>query len=234
MVSRIALVGGGFSMDPDRLLDDWVLGLTGAARPRVCFVPTASGDAQSYVDRFHAALDDRCETSVLRLFQRDDTDPAATLAEQDVIYVGGGNTANLLAVWRLHGVDRALVRAYHSGVLLCGISAGMICWFSSSLTDSFGPVSVLDDGLGLLPGSACPHYNTEPVRRPAYRRAVGMGQLPTGWALDDGAAALFIDGALSDSVARDPSAHLHQVRAGWIDGTEGEAVETTVPARLLG
>jgi peptidase E len=233
MVSRIALVGGGFSMDPDQLLDDWVLGLTGVPRPRVCFVPTASGDAEVYVERFHAALDDRCDTSVLRLFQRDGTDPAVTLAGQDVIYVGGGNTANMLAVWRLHGVDRALAEAYHRGVLLCGISAGMICWFASSTTDSFGPVSVLDDGLGLLPGSACPHYNTEPTRRPAYQRAVGTGRLPAGWALDDGAAALFTDGTLSESVARDPSAHLYQVRAGWVDGTDGEAVETAVPARLL-
>src|SRR5882757_5900528 len=99
MASRIVLVGGGFSADPDTLLDDYVFGLTGLASPRVCFLPTASGDAESYIERFHSVLDSRCRTSVLRLFERDGTDPATTLRAPDVIYVGRGNTANMLAVW---------------------------------------------------------------------------------------------------------------------------------------
>jgi len=99
----------------------------------VCFVPTASGDAEAYIERFHAELDGRCRASVLRLFQRGEVDPATTLGAQDVIYVGGGNTANMLAVWRVHGVDRLLVDAYRAGVLLCGVSAGMICWFEQRL-----------------------------------------------------------------------------------------------------
>jgi len=230
MVSRIVLVGGGFSMDLDPLLDDYLFGLAGGGRPRVCFLPTASGDSDWYVERFHAMLDGRCRTSVLPLFRRDDRDPAAVLAAQDVIYVGGGNTANMLAVWRLHGVDRLLVDAYRAGVVLCGISAGMICWFESCLTDSFGPVSPLHDGLGLLAGSACPHYNTEAPRRPGYQRAVGSGTLPPGWALDDGAAALFEDGELVESVARVPGAYLYRVER----SAGGSAVETAVPARLLG
>jgi peptidase E len=230
MASRIVLVGGGFSMDPDLTLDEYVFGLTGQATPKVCFVPTASGDSEVYIERFHTMLDARCDTSVLRLFQRDGSDPAATLRAQDVIYVGGGNTANALAVWRVHGVDRALIEAYRAGVLLCGISAGMICWFESSLTDSFGPVRRLADGLGLISGSGCPHYNTEPSRRPTYEREVAAGTLAPGWALDDGAAALFQDGELVESVARTPGTHLYAVSR----DAAGNAVETAVPARLLG
>jgi dipeptidase E len=229
MVSRIVLVGGGFSMDPDPLLDDYVFGLTGQSSPRVCFVPTASGDSEVYIERFHSQLDARCRTSVLRLFNRDGTDPGATLRAQDVIYVGGGNTANMLAVWRVHGVDKVLVEAYRAGVLFCGISAGMICWFESSLTDSFGPVKRLPDGLGLIKGSGCPHYNTEPSRRPTYEREIAAGTLPAGWALDDGAAALFEDGELVESVARTAGTHLYAVSR----SAAGNAVETPVPARLL-
>ncbi|HWN36535.1 MAG TPA: peptidase E [Pseudonocardia sp.] len=229
MASRIVLVGGGFSMDPDLVLDEYVFGLTGQPSPKVCFVPTASGDSEVYIERFHTMLDARCDTSVLRLFHRDGSDPGATLRAQDVIYVGGGNTANALAVWRVHGVDRALVEAYRAGVLLCGISAGMICWFESSLTDSFGPVRRLTDGLGLIGGSGCPHYNTEPSRRPTYEREVAAGTLAPGWALDDGAAALFQDGELVESVARTPGTHLYAVSR----NAAGDVVETAVPARLL-
>jgi dipeptidase E len=229
VTSRIVLVGGGFSGDPDMLLDDYVFGLTGRKSPRVCFLPTASGDAESYVERFHQVLDGRCRTSVLRLFQRDGSDPATTLRNQDVIYVGGGNTANMLAVWRVHGVDRVLVEAYRAGVLLCGVSAGMICWFESSLTDSFGPVRRLTDGLGLIGGSGCPHYNTESPRRPGYQREIAAGTLPPGWALDDGAAALFQDGEYVESVTRTPGTHLYAVTR----DAAGNAVETPMPARAL-
>ncbi|MDQ2708562.1 MAG: peptidase E [Actinomycetota bacterium] len=229
-MARIVLLGGGFSSDPDTLLDDWLLRMLPRLRPRVCFLPTASGDSEVYMQRFHAALDGRCETSALGLFARDDRDPRDVLLNQDAIYVGGGNTANALAVWRVHGVDRALVEAYHAGVVLGGISAGMICWFESCLTDSFGPVAVLHDGLGLLAGSACPHFDSEPARRPTYLRAVASGELPSGWALDDGAAALFTDGELVESAARRPGAHLRRVQA----EPGGEVAETTIEARLLG
>lgn len=227
--SRVVLLGGGFSLDADPLLDDYLLSLAGGRRAKVCFLPTASGDSAGYIESFHAALDGRCRTSVLRLFERDDLDPRAALLSQDVIYVGGGNTANMLAVWRVHGVDRLLVEAYRSGVLLCGISAGILCWFDAGITDSFGPLRVLPDGLGLLTGSACPHYNTEPGRRPAYLRAVASGELAAGWALDDGAAALFRDGELVESVARRPDAHLYSV----CPDADGAARETPIPARPL-
>ncbi|HEY2207479.1 MAG TPA: peptidase E [Pseudonocardia sp.] len=230
MDTRIVLTGGGFSSDPDSPLDDYVLGLAGGPEAHVCFLPTASGDADDYIERFHTALDRRCRTSVLRLFDRDDTDPRSALLTSDVIYVGGGNTANMLAVWRVHGVDRLLAEAYRAGVLLCGISAGMLCWFESCLTDSFGPVRPLADGLGLLPGSACPHYDSEPQRRPRYHQAITSGALPSGWALDDGAAALLVNGELAEAVAVRRDAHLYAVGLGR-DGRS--VVETPVPTRLI-
>src|SRR5690606_2426677 len=167
------------SDDGSSAIDDHLLDLTGAATPRVCFVPTASGDADSYVERFESAFAGRARTSVLSLFCRDPwgyRDPKMLL-EQDVVYVGGGSTANLLAVWRLHGVPELLAEAAARGTVLAGISAGMNCWFESSSTDSFGPLAALDDGLGILAGSACPHYLGEPDRREKYLGWVGDGAL---------------------------------------------------------
>ncbi len=232
-MSRIALLGGGFSTDADGVLDDWVLGHARASRPKVCFVPTASGDAPAYIEKFFDAFRARdCEPSVLPLFRRESSDTALrdVLLAQDVVYVGGGNTANLLAVWRVHGVDRLLREAYAGGTLLCGISAGANCWAEGSHTDSYGPLTHLPDGLGLLPGSVCPHYDSEPGRRSSYRAAVARRALPAGWAVEDGAAALFTDGRLTEAVTRSPGARLYRVRA---DGEAG-AVEEAVPCRLLG
>ncbi|MFB7518133.1 Type 1 glutamine amidotransferase-like domain-containing protein [Streptomyces sp. NPDC056144] len=231
---RLALLGGGFSTDTDGLLDDWVLGHSRAApgRPKVCFVPTASGDAPGYVEQFLGAFGSRsCEPSVLPLFRRelDDHDLRAFLLSQDVVYVGGGNTANLLAVWRAHGVDRILGEAYARGTLLCGISAGANCWAEGSHTDSFGPLTHLADGLGLLPGSVCPHYDSEPGRRDSYRRAVACGALPGGWAVEDGVGALFADGRLVEAVTREPRARLYRVEP----DADGSASERAVPGRVL-
>ncbi|HTJ39888.1 MAG TPA: peptidase E [Dactylosporangium sp.] len=227
---RIVLLGGGFSTDPDTLLDDYALGLAGRDRARVCFLPTASGDSPAYVERFHAAFGDRAEATHLPLFSREPGDPREVLLAQDVIYAGGGNTANALALWRLHGVDEALAEAYAAGVLLCGISAGAICWFEAALTDSFGGADVLRDGLGLLAGSACPHYDGEALRRPAYEAAVGSGALPGGWGIDDGVAALFTGGELTEVVSRAPGAQLRRVEP---DGDGGAVTTVPLAARPL-
>ncbi|CBG75874.1 conserved hypothetical protein [Streptomyces scabiei 87.22] len=229
---RLALLGGGFSTDDDGLLDDWVLGLARASRPKVCFVPTASGDAPAYVDRFLSAFAPRaCEPGVLPLFRREFDDAALRtfLLSQDIVYVGGGNTANLLAVWRAHGVDRLMHEAYDGGTLLCGISAGANCWAEGSHTDSFGPLTYLPDGLGLLSGSVCPHYDSEPGRRSSYRAAVGTGALTAGWALEDGVGALFTDGLLTETVTRTPRASLYRVEP----NDERGAAERALPCSLL-
>ena len=126
----------------------------------MCFVPTPAGDSDRRIAGFFEAFTRRgCEPSCLRLFGEPER-PAERLADQDVIYVSGGDTANALAIWRLHGVDRALLEAWERGAVLGGVSAGANCWFESCVTDSFGPeLGPLQDGLGILPGSFCPHYD---------------------------------------------------------------------------
>ncbi|MBD7917816.1 peptidase E [Cellulomonas sp. Sa3CUA2] len=240
MVARrgtiVTMGGGGFSMPEVAgagALDELVLELTGADTPRVCFVGTASGDAASYVERFLDAFEGRARTSVLALFgngpqEAIPLDGLERVLEQDVVYVGGGSTANLLAVWRLHGLPELLAQAARGGTVLAGISAGMNCWYEASSTDSFGPYAPLRDGLGLLPGSACPHYRSEPGRRDSYLRWVASGELPGGYAADDGVALLWRDGVLVEAVTEAPGAQAFRVRRA-ADGVE----ETPVPTRTL-
>lgn len=248
----MAMGGGGFSTEPDNpLLDDHVLGLAtrrrGAdGRPRVCFVPTASGDSVDYQDRFREAFAGRAETSTLQLFRYDElpglpaTDLRSFVLSQDVVYVGGGSTANLLALWRLHGLDEILREAAADGVVLAGTSAGMNCWFESSVTDSFGPLSPLADGLGLLAGSACPHYDGEAERRPTYLDLVGTRRLPSGYAAEDGCALVFRDGALVEAVASRPDARAFRVHLSGdaLDVEDGmevpDVAESPVEVRFLG
>ena len=199
MPSIAALGGGGFLMEPrNRRLDDWLLSLTRKRRPRVLFLPTAGGDSARYVARFHRAFPDGAH---LGLFNRTVGDLRSFVLGHDLVYVGGGNTANMLAIWRVHGLDAILKEAYESGTVLCGVSAGANCWFENSLTDSFGrPLRPLNDGLALLPGSFCPHYDGERDRRDAYRRFVAGGALPGGWAAEDGVAVLWSGGKVADIV----------------------------------
>ena len=228
----LTLGGGGFSMSPDgSAIDDLLLSLTGKERPSVCFVPTASGDSIEYAERFLKAFDGRAETSVLSLFGNPSFDytPPEHVLGQDVVYVGGGSTANLLALWRLHGLDERLREAAASGTVLAGISAGMNCWYEGSSTDSFGPLRALADGLGFLPGSACPHYFGESERRAAYHRMVGSGELPGGYAADDGVALLWRDGVLAEAVSERKDGQAFRV-----ERVDGRVVETPLEVRYLG
>ena len=196
----MALGGGGFSEDPQgAALDDYVLDASGAARPRVCFLATAGGDNSSYVVKFYGAFSTRpCTPSHLALFNRTVDDARSLLLNQDVIYVGGGNTVNMLAVWKAHGIDDILREAWERGIVLAGLCAGSMCWFEGGVTASFGSrLAPLEGGLGLLPGSNCPHYN---VRRDAYMDALRHGLAP-GLAAEDGVALHFVDRRLAAVVA---------------------------------
>ncbi|MEX0425988.1 Type 1 glutamine amidotransferase-like domain-containing protein [Nocardioides sp. DS6] len=231
----LTLGGGGFSMPEVHgadvsPLDAFLLSLTGKKRPKVCFVGTASGDSASYARRFLDAFAGRAEASVLTLFGQADFPftPPEHLLTQDVVYVGGGSTANLLAIWRLHGLPEILRRAAADGTVLAGISAGMNCWFEGSSTDSFGPLAALRDGLGFLPGSACPHYFGEADRRAAYHRMVATGELPDGHAVDDGVALLWRDGELVEAISERPDG-----RAFRVARTGSRVVETPLPVREL-
>jgi peptidase E len=228
----LAMGGGGFTMQ-ERVpaLDRLVLTLTGKPVPRICFLPTASGDPREQTTRFYERFAAwPCEPSILSLFHlgRDRIDPLEHLRGQDAIYVGGGSMRNMLAVWREHGVDAAMRRAWEAGVVLAGLSAGAMCWFEGGITMSGGaPAPVA--GLGLLSGSMSVHLSGEPERMPPYRSAVGSGSLPAGYAVDDGAALLFEGERLSCGVASRASARVIRVRA---DG-DGGVVEQDMPIRLL-
>jgi peptidase E len=192
----VAFGGGGFSMEKDgSLLDDYVLSLTDRPRPRVCFLPTASGDADHYVVRFYRRFSPDCEPSHVSLFRRDqgtggiEKDLEGHLLAQDLIYVGGGSVVSMLGAWRAHGLDAVLRKAWRKGIVLCGPSAGSLCWFREALSEFHGS-STRVRGLGLLPYSNCVHYDAEPARRAEYHRFVGDG-MRGGFAVEDGVALHF-------------------------------------------
>ncbi len=197
----IALGGGGFSLERSgTLLDDYILAQLARPRPRVCFLPTASGDADHYIVRFYRRFAADCEASHVSLFRRDqgaggvEEDLERHLLAQDLIYVGGGNMLSMIGAWRAHGLDRTLRRAWRAGITLCGPSAGSLCWFQQALSAFHGPARVVA-GLGLLPYSNCVHYDAEPARRAEYHRAVAQGMC-AGYAADDGIALHFRGRAL--------------------------------------
>jgi len=233
----VAIGGGSFQGDPRTgaqvsPLVRYALELTGAQRPRVCFITTAVGDGAQYIAQMYAAFTSAgTRPSALTLFQMPNVaDIAEHLLAQDLIYVTGGNTANLLALWRLHGVDEALRAAWRAGVVLTGQSAGSLCWHTGGTTDSFGPrLRTLPDGLGLLPYSHCPHYDAEEQRRPLYHRLVSDGALDAGYAVDEGAALHYQGTEPVRSVAVGSTAACYRVEP----GENGEAVEKRMDTDLL-
>jgi dipeptidase E len=215
------------------VLDDYVLSLTGARRPRVCFLPTASGDADHYVVRFYRRFSMHCEASHLSLFRRDqggqgvEDDLASHLLSQDLIYVGGGNVVSMLGVWRAHGLDDILRKAWHEGVVLCGPSAGSLCWFEEALSAFHGPPRRIR-GLGLLPYSNCVHYDAEPARRSEYHGLVSDGMRP-GFAVDDGVALHFKNTRLEQVVSSRPDRCAYHV-----ERVGDEIVEAALEVSCLG
>jgi dipeptidase E len=220
----VAMGGGGFSMEPDNpALDHFVISLARRENPSVCFLATASGDAESYIDSFYSAFGKLpCRPTHVPLFART-PDLKRVLLEQDAIYVGGGNTKSMLAVWREWEIPELLRRAWQSGTVLAGVSAGAICWFETGLTDSSGTGLYPLTCLGLLAGTCCPHYDGEAERRPALHQLIEAGTITTALALDDGAAAHFIDGTLANVVSSRP-----QARAYRVERVNGQIAETVL------
>lgn len=233
MRREIVVAGGaGYWCGPEgRKLDDYVLALTSKSRPKVCAICTASGDSETYLRGFYEEFDQRCETSHLSLFRPPFDDPAELLARQDVIYVGGGSTSNLLAVWQLHGIGQLLATALDRGAILYGSSAGGICWFESGVTDSLsfdGSLRPLHNRLRFLAGSHAPHFDT--LGRPQiYAAMVAAGELPDGLGIDDFAAVHFVDGEVQAVVAARSGATAHRIqRTG-----DGPAIITPLTAEPL-
>ncbi|WP_106769846.1 Type 1 glutamine amidotransferase-like domain-containing protein [Paenibacillus faecalis] len=227
MKQIIAMGGGGFSMEPDNLLlDEYVLAQSSKKSPKVCFIPTASGDQDNYVERFYKAFNTlSCTPSHLSLFKPNFKDLESYIFEHDIIYVGGGNTRNMLVLWREWGLDQVLKSAYQQGVILTGLSAGSICWFEEGVTDPVNASLYKLQGLGLLKGSHCPHFDGES----SYYELIRNGSVQAGYAADDGAAIHFIDGQMFRVVSSRPNA-----KAYYLKSEEDTVIEEMLETRFLG
>ena len=220
----VAMGGGGGDEDEAARLIAFLLGLTGKERPRVGFVPTASAENPELLVSLYAAFSGRADCLHIPFFPWPPEDLRERVLSRDLLFIGGGNTANMLAVGRVHAFDAILREAWGQGTVLSGGSAGMICWFEAGVTDSFGPqLEGMRDGLGFLPGSACPHYDGEELRRPVYQELVANG-FPPGIAADDGVALHYVGTELREVVTSHDGAGAYRVEAGS---------ETPVEARLL-
>jgi dipeptidase E len=225
---QIIAIGGVPMGSGNTLLDRYVLAQARRRNPSVCFVSTASGDADSYIARFYATFATyRCRSTHLPLFGRT-PDLKRMLAVQDVIYVGGGNTKSMLAVWRDWGLPQLLRKAWASGTVLAGVSAGAICWFEAGVTDSWSGRLAGLPLLGFLPGTCCPHFDSEAERRPVLQRLVATRAVPKALALDDGAAAHFVGRRLARIVSAQPTGGGYEVRR-----VGSRAVETELPVVRL-
>ncbi len=191
----IALGGGGFSMEPENtLLDNYILEQSDKQNPKICFLGTASGDSKDYIERFYASFKKKnCIPSHLSLFKGHTDKIEEFILQQNIIYVGGGNTRNMLVLWKEWGLDDKIKKAYSNGTILSGLSAGAICWFEEGLTDSVPNQLNKLECLGLLKGSNCPHFDGEPERQNCYRDRIKNGEMKGGFACDDGVGLHYIN-----------------------------------------
>jgi dipeptidase E len=219
----VAIGGGGFCEEMARFLAE----LTGRERPRVLYIGTAAAEDPESALRMYDRFGSQAELSRLEFFPWPPEDLRSTVLDQDLIFVGGGNTANMLAIWRLHGVDELLREALDRGVVLSGSSAGGICWFAEGITDSFGPQLDKMDCLGFLPGSFCPHYDDEELRRPRYHGLLQDG-LAGGYAADASVGLHFVEGELREVVACEEGSKAYRVEL-----RDGEVVEEPIEARVV-
>jgi dipeptidase E len=223
MKQIIAIGGGGFGSHPSNLLiHQYILNQAQKESPKICFLPQASSEARDYIVNFYQTFCNLgAQPSWVSLFGRVSPSWRNHILSQDIIFVGGGNTRSMLALWREWGMDEVLREAYDRGIILSGTSAGAICWFEQGITDSGpvrrspgedGPLGVLD-GLGILKGSCCPHYDDEAERRPSYIKFTKSGEAVAGIALAEEAAAHFVDGTLHKIVAAKKGKQCYQVSA---------------------
>jgi peptidase E len=233
MTRRILATSGGF-LPTDR----WTVSrpgglvleamrLTGKERPKVCLLETAGGDDRATYLRRYAALAPIAEVSHLELFPQPNADPAERIGSADLIWVGGGSVANLLAVWRAHRLDELLAQAWDDGTILAGVSAGSICWHVGGPTDSFGPtLQLVSNGLALLPYGNGVHYDSEAQRRPLLHSLVAEGALPTSYATDDRVGILY-EGSEPVAVLTDEVVDAATGPAAYcVELTGGSVVET--------
>lgn len=195
MKQIIAMGGGGFSMEPDNpLLDRYILSQSKKDRPKVCFIGTASGDSENYIERFYKSFEQfDCDVNHLSLFKGKTKNIRDLVLEQDILYIGGGNTRNLLVLWKEWQLDKFIKEAYENRVILCGVSAGAICWFEQGLTDSVPTELNPINCLGFIKGSCCPHFDGEEKRKPLFEKFINNEELISGYGVDDSCALHFVD-----------------------------------------
>lgn len=227
----IALGGGGFLMEPENpLLDQYILTQSHKPNPKICFLPTASGDSEDFIERFYRSFEKmNCIPSHLSLFNPPTRNIKDYILSKDIIYVGGGNTKNLLAIWKDWGLDSILKEAWEHGIVLSGISAGSLCWFEEGITDSFGYGLDSIECLGFLKGSNCPHYDGEIDRRPTYHKLISSGTLQSGFGVDDGVGLHFIDLDIHKIVSSRPSAKAYKV-----EYLSNQVIEEALHVKYLG
>lgn len=189
--------------------------LTGKAKPRICFLPTATGDAMWYINYWYELCHNiEVEPHVMKIWissGSQDWDFEEFLLEMDAIIVGGGNTLNMMTLLKAHEIDKALMRAYQQGIVLAGGSAGSLCWFNGGFTDSRPKKLTFVEGFNFLPYSHCPHYHSESSRRPLYHANIANGILTDGYACDDLSGIVFENGEAVKAISLNEDNHSYYV-----------------------
>ena len=191
----IAIGGGGFGRNPgEGVIEKYILDQANKKSPNICFIPTATGDNEAYKVNYYATFSKlECKPTHLDFFKRT-PDLKSLIQAQDVIFVGGGNTKSMLAVWKDWQLNEILREAYEAGVIMCGVSAGAICWFDRGVTDSWSKELKIMDCLGFVKGACCPHYDEEPERKPFVSKSLSNNDMDSCYSVDGGCALHMIDG----------------------------------------
>ena len=216
----ISIGGGGFGRNPNKpIIEKYIIEQSNGSKPNICFIPTASAEDKAYTVNFYSAFSKlNCNPTHVNFFQRTPR-IESIINKQDIIYVGGGNTKSMLAVWREWKLDDLLLKAYKRGAILCGVSAGAICWFQRGITDSWASNLNVIDCLGFLNGCCCPHYDGEKDRKPAVKQFLSTEKIDSCLALDDGSALHFKDGKIFSAVNfyKDANAYLVTTNNGEVN-----------------
>ncbi len=224
----IFVTGGNFS----KTYISYVASLTGKTDPKICFIPTATGDSPNAILNWYANCEDlQVRPYVLRAYINSNTTPKSfeeILMSMDAIIVGGGNTLNMIAIWKAQGIDVVLKKAYDKGIIMGGGSAGSLCWFNAGSTDSRPKELTIVEGLGFLNFSHSPHYLRELNRRPLYHKLILSGELKPGYACDDRAGLLFVNGVMKKSVTLDAENKNY-----FVSVKDGKIHEELLPAEII-
>ena len=209
----IAIGGGGFGRNPNQpIIEKYILKQSDVEQPNICFIPTASAEDKAYIVNFYAAFSKlNCSPIHINFFQRTPS-LRSIINKQDIIYVGGGNTKSMLAVWREWKLDQLLLKAYNRGAILCGVSAGAICWFEKGVTDSWASNLNVMDCMGFIEGCCCPHYDGEKDRKPSVEKFLKESVIDSCYALDDGTAIHYKDGKVHSAISFFKDANVYEVK----------------------